>query len=74
MDQGETVTTEVQVYNRGKIAGSDIKVTTAFMGGKYAVANTQITDNSGAARFSFTGAGGSVTGYALCLAIILKCQ
>jgi hypothetical protein len=65
MNQGETVTTKVQVYHRGKPAGPDIMVTMAKIGGIHAIAHTQTTDNTGVASFSLTGAQGAVTGYAL---------
>ena len=65
MNQGETVETSVQVYQRGKLAGANINVTLAEIGNTKALALTQRTNANGAVQFSITGVQGSVTGYAL---------
>jgi hypothetical protein len=64
MNQGQTITTSVQVYNRGQIAGSGINVTMAAIDGTAASAITQKTNANGVADFSLVGSTGSVTGYA----------
>lgn len=64
MDQGKTVTTSVQVYNRGQLAGPDIKVTMANISIP-AIGHTQKTAANGVAHFELTGHIGLVTGYAL---------
>lgn len=64
-EQGDTVTTTVQVYERGVPAGAGIPVTLSEIGATQATSLSAVTDEQGQVRFALATATGSVTGLAL---------
>ena len=65
IDQGEQAIAEIQVYNRGELAGPGLNVTLAQIGVVTTAGNTKKTDAGGKVRFPFYGTSGSVIAYAL---------
>jgi hypothetical protein len=64
-DQGDTVSTAVQVYDRGVPAGAGIKVTLSEIGATQQTGLSQTTDSQGQVSFPLSTVSGVVTGLAL---------
>lgn len=62
IDQGDSVDTLVQVYERGVPAGAGIAVTMSELGATQKTAVTQTTDANGQVSFPLSGATGTVVG------------
>lgn len=65
VDQGASVETMVQVYERGAPAGAGIPVTLSELGATQATSLSRTTDANGQVRFPLSSATGSVTGLVL---------
>ena len=65
VQEGEALSTVVNVYNRGAPAGAGIDVTLALVGAVSQGVDTQQTGADGKVHFALTGATGSVTQYAI---------
>ena len=65
IDEGETVTSRVQLLDRGKPAGAGIQVTLGLVGASTPAVQTAMTDGDGVATFDFSGATGNVEAYVL---------
>lgn len=62
IDEGDSVETVVQVYDRGVPAGAGVKVTMSELGATQATGLGRTTDAAGQVRFPLAGATGTVVG------------
>jgi hypothetical protein len=65
MDEGDTASTQVQVYDRGVPAGAGIEMTLSPVNPSTPVMGSVTTDATGLATFPLTGVQGQVEGYVI---------